>query len=108
MTYERWSAGPTPPPERPLDRPVWIDLDQLYGKPDEAADVGEDPLPDGLLVATGRVPGLLTRWTRSVDGRWFGLVNFAICDPSGAVRARLERAPVPAVALSEREMEPYR
>jgi hypothetical protein len=62
-----------PPP--PLDRPVWVHLDLLYGPPDSPDPIA-DPVPGGLLVATGRVPGLLKRWTRAVDGRWFG------CRPS--------------------------
>jgi hypothetical protein len=42
---------------------VWVHLDVLYGLP-ESADPIADPAPGGLLVATGRVPGLLKRWTR--------------------------------------------
>jgi hypothetical protein len=69
--YQRWSSTTkTPPP--PLDRPVWVDLDTFYGEPDEPIAGFDDPPPGGLLKATGRVPGLLKRWTRAVDGRWFG------------------------------------
>lgn len=107
MTYKPWSAGPTPPPPQSLDRPVWVDLDRLYGEPGKSLEI-DGQLPAGLLVATGRVPGLLKRWIRAVDGRWFGLVDFALCDAYGAVQARVERAPVPGAVLSIREMEPRR
>jgi hypothetical protein len=68
--YKPWSSTTAVPPP-PLDRPVWVHLDQLYGPPDSPGPIA-DPPPGGLLVATGRVPGLLKRWTRAVDGRWFG------------------------------------
>jgi hypothetical protein len=68
--YKPWSSTTAVPPP-PLDRPVWVHLDRLYGPPDSPDPIA-DPVPGGLLVATGRVPGLLKRWTRAVDGRWFG------------------------------------
>jgi hypothetical protein len=71
-----------------LDRPVWVDLDILYGEPDENVAGSDDPAPGGYVEATGRVPGVLKRWTRAVDGRWFGRVDFAVCDAYGAVRCR--------------------
>jgi hypothetical protein len=70
VAYKPWSASHAAPPP-PLDRPVWVHLDLLYGPP-ESPDPIADPVPGGLLVATGRVPGLLKRWTRAADGRWFG------------------------------------
>jgi hypothetical protein len=107
--YKPWSAGPVRAPDRPLDRPVWVDLDQLYGTPDESiAGFDDDPLPGGLLQATGRVPGLLKRWKRAVDGRWFGVCTWTVCDTYGAVAVRHEGGLVPAAALSPREMEPRR
>jgi hypothetical protein len=70
--YKPWSSTTAVPP-RPLDRPVWVDLDRLYGEPDDATvGAADDPPPGGYLKATGRVPGLLKRWARAVDGRWFG------------------------------------
>jgi hypothetical protein len=70
--YKPWSSTTAVPPP-PLDRPVWVDLDRLYGEPDGAtAVVADDPPPGGYLKASGRVPGLLKRWARAVDGRWFG------------------------------------
>jgi hypothetical protein len=107
--YKPWSAGPVAPPAPPLDRPVWVDLVQLYGEPDPStAPIADDPVPGGYLHVSGRVPGLLKRWARATDGRWFGRVNFAVCDAYGAVLARHENALVPAAALAEREVEPYR
>lgn len=69
--YQPWSST-TKAPVPPLDRPVWVDLDTFYGKPGEDLAGFDDPPPGGYLKATGRVPGLLKRWTRAVDGRWFG------------------------------------
>jgi hypothetical protein len=72
------------------------------------AIVGGDPAPSGPVNATGRVPGLLKRWVRAVDRRWFGRVDFPVCDSYGAVQARHERVLVPAAALSPRDVEPQR
>lgn len=69
--YKPWSSTTAVPPP-PLDRPVWVDLDRLYGEPDEGTATVDDPPPGGYLKATGRVPGLLKRRARAVDGRWFG------------------------------------
>ena len=43
-----------------------------------------------------------------IDGRWFGIVSWTVCDAYGAVVVRHEGGLVPAAALSVREMEPYR
>ena len=84
-----------------LDVPVWVDLNQLYG----AAPDGLEPWPGGNLVhglvLAGKAPGRLRQWGRAVDGRWVGLVDFTVCDLHGATVARMERAVVPAEALSE-------
>jgi hypothetical protein len=82
--YQPWSST-VRPSAPPLDRPVWVDLDRLYGPPDPGTAGADDPPLGGLVVAVGRVPGLLKRWARAVDGRWFGRVNFAVCDSYGAV-----------------------
>jgi hypothetical protein len=95
----RQPAAPAPL----LDRPVWVDLEAFWGPPDVGiADAG-DPVPGGLPVATGRVPGLLKRWVRSTDGRWFGRVNFKITDKYGAEVAEHVSELVPASALRPRE-----
>jgi len=87
-----------------LDVPVWVDLDQLYGPTPD----GVEPWPGGNLVhglvLTGKVPGRLRQWGRSVDGRWIGRVDFTVCDLHGVTVARMERVVVPAEALSEMEM----
>ncbi|MHA6629155.1 hypothetical protein ACU61A_27285 [Pseudonocardia sichuanensis] len=72
--YQPWSSTTAVPPP-PLDKPVWVDLNRLYGEPDEGVAGFDDPPPGGYLNATGRVPGLLKRWARSTDGRWFGRVK---------------------------------
>jgi hypothetical protein len=77
-----------PPP--PLDKPVWLHLDRLYGEPDEDTAPFDDRPPGGLVKATGRVPGLLKRWTRAVDGRWFGKVDFSVCDSCGFPAASVD------------------
>jgi hypothetical protein len=105
--YQPWSSTTSTPP-RPLDRPVWVDLDQLYGPPDDAVAGADDPPPGGLPKATGRVPGLLKWWTRAVDGRWFGKVDFVVCDAYGAVVAEHRSALLPAAALAPRSEEPRR
>jgi hypothetical protein len=65
--YKPWSSTTAAPPP-PLDRPVWVSLDRLYGPPDSPDPIA-DPVPGGLLVATGIVPGLLKRWAgRSTAG----------------------------------------
>jgi hypothetical protein len=70
--YKPWSSTTEAPPP-PLDRPVWVDLVQLYGEPDPStAPAAEDPVPGGYLQVSGRVPGVLKRWARATDGRWFG------------------------------------
>lgn len=55
-------------PEPALDRPVWVDLEAFWGPPDDGTAGADDPVPGGLVVATGRVPGLLKRWARSTGG----------------------------------------
>src|SRR5437879_80158 len=84
--YKPWSSTTAVPPP-PLDRPVWVDLDLFYGEPDgSVAAVSDDPPPGGYLKATGRVPGVLKRWTQAVDGRWFGRVDFCVYDFYGVVQ----------------------
>ncbi|TQM06303.1 hypothetical protein FB558_6553 [Pseudonocardia kunmingensis] len=83
---------------------MWVHLDRFYGRPDSPGAI-DDPVPGGLLVADARVPGLLKRWARAVDGRWFGRVNFTVCDAYGAVVAEHLAVLVPAAALSPRERE---
>lgn len=61
-TYQPWSSTTQAPP-RPLDRPVWVDLDRFYGEPDQSIAGCDDPPPGGYLKATGRIPGLQKRWT---------------------------------------------
>lgn len=106
--YQPWTSTTAAPP-RPLDRPVWVDLATFYGPTDDGPATGDDDRPPGgLIVASGRVPGLLKWWTRSVDGRWFGRVNFAVLDAYGAIVAEQRDTLVPASALSPRDAEPVR
>jgi hypothetical protein len=101
MPYKPWSSTiATPPP--PLDKPVWIDLEAWWGPPGDGIPGVDDPVPSGLIVATGRVPGLLKRWARATDGRWFGRVDFKITDKNGAEMAEHVSVLVPAHALRPR------
>lgn len=99
--YKSWSST-TARPDPPLDQPVWVDLDAFWGPAGDGIPGADDPVPGGLIVATGRVPGLLKRWTRSVDGRWFGRVDFKVTDKYGAEMAEHVRVLVPAHALRPR------
>lgn len=105
--YQSWASTTGRPPQ-PLDRPVWVDLSAFYGPTDGSVAGVEDPPPGGWLVATGRVPGLLKWWVRAVDGRWFGKVNFTVCDSYGAVVAEHLAALVPASALTPRDADQHR
>jgi hypothetical protein len=58
VSHKPWSST-TAAPEPPLDRPVWVDLEAFWGPPDDDIAGADDPVPGGLPVATGRVPGLL-------------------------------------------------
>lgn len=89
-------------PGTALDRPVWVDLEAFWGPRDGGTAGAHDPVPGGLVVATGRVPGLLKRWARSTDGRWFGRVNFTITVAYGAEVAEHVSVLVPAHALRPR------
>lgn len=53
---------------------VRVQLDVLYPR---QPDAPRNVVPEGL-DATGTVPGRLTGWLRTVDGDWFGVVNFEI------------------------------
>ncbi|MGH8966476.1 MAG: hypothetical protein ACRDXB_14285 [Actinomycetes bacterium] len=101
--YKPWSSTYRVPPPQ-LDREVWVHLDRFYGPADSPGPIA-DPVPGGYLVATGRVPGLLKRWDRAVDGRWFGRVNFTVCDSYGAIVAEHQSVLVPAAALTPRQNE---
>lgn len=101
MPYKPWSSTTAAPPPA-LDQPVWVDLDALWGPPGDGIPGVGDPVPGGLMVATGRVPGVLKRWARATDGRWFGRVNFKIADKYGAEIAEHVSVLVPAHALRPR------
>jgi hypothetical protein len=101
VPYKPWSSTTaTPPP--PLDKPVWVDLEAFWGPAGDGISGVDDPVPGGLILATGRVPGVLKRWTRSTDGRWFGRVDFTITDKYGAEVAEHVAVLVPAHALQLR------
>jgi hypothetical protein len=104
VPYKPWSST-TASPEPPLDRSVWVDLEAFWGPPDDGTTEADDPVPGGLVVATGRVPGLLKRWARSTDGRWFGRVNFKITDSYGAEVAEHVSVLVPAHTLQPRDSQ---
>ena len=100
MSYKPWSSTTATPP--PLDKPVWIDLDPFWPPDEPITGPVADPVPGGLVKATGRVPGVLKRRARSTDGRWLGRVDFTITDAYGTEVAEHVSVLVPAHALRPR------
>lgn len=96
---ERHQRGRTkgtggPPPSSPADaQPVWVNLHKLFGSPTSAS------VPDGLVLEV--VHGDLTRWTRSADGRWIGIVTWIGRTAEGG-RVKASDQWVPAEALRPR------
>jgi len=87
-------------------RPVWVSLRLLYG-----------PQPDAPAFCHGEaldlareVSGLLTGWYRGSDGRWYGLVDFAVpyLGLVPPVELGLTDQLVPAEALRPRTYGRYR
>jgi hypothetical protein len=60
--------------------------------------LGRDRLPPARpeVAALRRRRRGLPPWRRSTDGRWFGRVNFAVCDTYGAVQVRHEGVLAPS------------
>ncbi|ALE82475.1 hypothetical protein [Pseudonocardia sp. HH130629-09] len=100
------------PPPPPLEKPIWVDFDMLYGPArDEVAAVPAGSIRERMhhsLHLTGRVPGTLRGWVRSIDGRWLGLCDFVIPSIDGAQVVRQEGVAVPAAALAPRTLPPMR
>lgn len=100
------------PPPPPMEKPVWVDFDVLYGPScDHTVAVPRGSIREQMrrsLRVTGRVPGTLRGWVRSIDGRWFGLCDFVICAMDGAQVVRQEGVAVPAAALAPRSPPPRR
>lgn len=79
--------------------PVWVRLDALF--PRDPAGSWRT-VPDGL-DPQGAVPGFLSGWFRTVDGRWLGVVNYAVPYADGRRnRVLLRDQLVPAEAMSPR------
>ena len=86
--YQPWSSTTAKPPA-PIHRPVWVDPEAFYGPSGPGIPGADGLVPGGLIVATGRAPGLLGRRTRSTDSRWFDSGDSVITDKYGAqVRSR--------------------
>jgi hypothetical protein len=79
-----------------------VDLDAFWPPGEPITGPVADPVPGGLVKATGRVPGVLKRWTRATDSRWFGRVDFTVCDAYGTEVAEDASVLVPAHALRPR------
>ena len=83
---------------RPVQRPVWVDLDALFGSPPEDA---ARLVPDGLEL-TGEVRGLLHYWARASDGRWLAVVSFRLPyrpDNRNSPGLEVRWTPVPAASV---------
>jgi hypothetical protein len=100
-----WSTNARKPPS-PLDRRVLVDLGRLYGTGETAPGAGGAAAPHHVVHPTGRVPGLLRWWVRATDRRWYGLVDFCVHDPHGAVMITQRDVLVPAEVLSPVPDEP--
>ena len=91
---------------RVVRRPVWVSLPVLYGpQPDTPA------FRHGQALDLGReVDGVLTGWYRGCDGRWYGLVTFAVPYLGLVPSVGLELADqlVPADALRPRSYGSHR
>jgi hypothetical protein len=74
-------------------QPVWVDLNKLFGSSTFMS------VPDGLVLED--VHGDLIRWTRSADGKWFGIVTWVGRTAVGS-RAKALDQWVPADALRPR------
>jgi hypothetical protein len=83
----------------PVLTPVWVRLDAVYlRRPDAPRHVAEDGLD-----LTGQVPGQLHGRFRSVDGDWYGVVNYEIPYADGRHdKLRLYDQLVPFHALQKR------
>jgi hypothetical protein len=91
---------------RTVRRPVWVSLRLLYGPQPERPTFRHGQ----ALDLAQEVSGLLTGWYRGSDGRWYGLVSFAVpylgLVPS--VGLELTDQLVPADALRPRTYGRYR
>ena len=89
----------------PLEVPVWVDLDQLYGTlSDEVKPWPGGNIVHGLVLAS-KVPGRLRRWGRAVDGVGSGwsTSRCATCTAREVVPAVVEvRVAVPHLSPSTR------
>jgi hypothetical protein len=96
--YTRWGGAKRTGRWRELTA-VWVRLDVLF--PRDPAGSWRT-VPDGL-DPRGNVRGLLSGWFRTVDGRWLGVVNYAVPYADGRrERVMLRDQLVPAEAMSER------
>jgi hypothetical protein len=80
-------------------REVWVDLAALYGPQGKrAVDISRPRVID----LEPRVPGVLKGWMRSLDGRWWGIVDFRIMwasrDPSVGFELTDQLVPAPMLA----------
>jgi hypothetical protein len=100
-----WQPDPTPvivefgaPAPAPDARPVWVNLDLLFGR-DPACD---QAVVDGLELS-GRTRGMLLRWRRGSRGDWLGVVTYQIHYADGRPQPTLwSEQLVPVTALSQR------
>lgn len=82
-----------PLPSRTDVQPVWVNLHKLFGSSTSSL------VADGLVLEN--VHGDLTRWARSADGKWIGIVTWVGRTAEGS-RIRALDQWVPADALRPR------
>lgn len=81
-------------------KPVWVLLEVLSLRP---TDAPRTTVPDGLDMS-GRTPGRLTGWFRSVNGDWLGIVDYEVPYADGRRNhLALKDQLVPVYALAERQ-----
>lgn len=71
-------------------RPVWVDVNMLFGSRDDAFRLDTVPLSvktGGLMVFSDRTPGLLHMWAQTTRRAWLAQVSFEVITGDG--RARL-------------------
>lgn len=93
--------GYGPEDQPPSPTMTWVDLAKIYIREPGAAHRSN---PLGLDLS-GEVPGLISAWIPTVDGRWMARVNYHVKYADGQQVERLSDQLVPDYALRPRETD---